>query len=138
MANEDAKIKKIKDFLEGYSAFNEGMIKVDYLNSKVYSYAIETTPSNPIVKSYVDGKNLKQLTFDFFVLSPTSKDSIIALKNSKFFDDFSSWINSKDINRELPDIPGAFGIECTSPGYIIERNNTTAEYVIQMAFYYYE
>ena len=44
----------------------------------------------------------------------------------------------KQLKKEFPQIEGAFSIKCTSPGYILQKTETQAIYIIQMNFAYYE
>lgn len=131
---EKSNIELIKEYLETCSLLNDGTIHVDYLNEDIDSYSIDETPSNPILKLYTDGGSLRQILFDFVVTEPFSK--IENLKNSKFFEDFSKWIEIENRKGNLPNIEGAQYIKCTSPGYILQKNETIAIYIIQMQFVY--
>lgn len=93
-------------------------------------------PVNPIVRSFTDGGGIYQIVFDFTVTAPISSQSIVNLVNSKFCEDFQKWIKEQDDNYNLPKIPGARSIKCTSPGYILNKTETQAIYIIQMNFQY--
>ncbi len=126
----------IKEYIETCNLLKNGKINVDYLKDKPQSYSIDRTPSNPIYKEYKDGGNLMQITFDFTVQAPLSSQSIVNLANSKFCEDFMSWIEINNRKRNLPNINGIQWIKCTSPGYILGKTETTAIYIIQMQVVY--
>ena len=135
---KESKMQKIKEFIETCSLLNKNKINVDYLKDKTISYSIDRTPSTPIVSIDIIGGKTKQITFDFVVQAPLSSQSVINLANSKFCEDFMKWIESKDKNKEFPDISGMQEISCTSPGYILQKTETSAIYIIQMRCQYYE
>ncbi len=128
----------IKEYIETCPLLKNGKINVDYLKDKPQSYSIDRTPNKPVYKDYRDGSCLKQITFDFTVQAPLSSQTIVNLANSKFCEDFMSWIEVNNRKRVLPDIKGIQWIKCTSPGYILGKTETTAIYIIQMQVVYRE
>ena len=135
---EESMMQKIKEFIETCSLLNKNKINVDYLKDKTISYSIDRTPSTPIISTDIIGGKTKQITFDFVVQAPLSSQSVINLANSKFCEDFMEWIENKNRNKEFPDISGMQEISCTSPGYILQKTETSAIYIIQMRCQYYE
>jgi len=136
---EKSKMEKIKEYIESCPLLDGDKINVDYLDDEIYSYSIDRTPTQPMTQGFIDGfGGKKQITFDFTVTAPLSSRVVTNLANSKFGEDFIQWIENKNRNRELPDIDGAFKIECTSPSYILQKTETTAVYIIQINFTYYE
>ena len=136
---EKSKMERIKEFIETCPLLDGDKINVDYLKDEIYSYSIDRTPSNPVLRKFNDGTGGKyQITFDFTVTAPISSRVVTNLANSKFGEDFIEWIKIQDRNKNFPDIDGAFSIECTSPSYILQKTETTAIYIIQINFIYYE
>lgn len=136
---EKSKIELIKEWFEQCPLLNGGQIDVDYLKDDVYSYSIDRTPGQPIINGFVDGSGgKKQITFDFSVTAPISSQSIINLQNSKFGEDIIAWVENENELNNLPAINGAFSIRPTSPSYILQKTDTTAIYIIQFQFVYYE
>lgn len=134
-----SKMELIKEYIESCPLLEGDKINVDYLDDEVYSYSIDRTPSNPVLKKFNDGTGGKyQITFDFTVTAPISSRVVTNLANSKFGEDFMEWIKTQQMRRNLPKINGAHSIECTSPSYILQKIETTAIYIIQMNFTYYE
>ena len=133
-----SKLEKIKEFIETCPLLDGNKINVDYLKDDIYSYSIDRTPANPTQEKFVDKGGRKQITFDFTVTAPISSQAIVNLANSQFGEDFVDWITEQNEKKNLPNIDGAFSIECTSPSYILQKTQTTAIYIIQMNFIYYE
>lgn len=133
-----SKMQLIKEFIETCELLNGNKINVDYLKDKTISYSIDRTPSNPIISKDILGGQTKQITFDFVVQTPLSSQAIINLANSKFCEDFMKWIEDNNKNKKYPKIDGVQEISCTSPGYILQKTETTAIYIIQMRCEYYE
>lgn len=131
---ELSKMEKIKRFVEQYEFLENGKINLDYLSDKIESYSLDQTPSNPILKQFKDGGSRRQITFDFTIQAPFS--ALENIRNSRFCEDFSNWIERQNALNNLPDIEGAEWIRCISPGYILRINQNTAVYIIQMQFIY--
>ncbi len=134
-----SKMELIKEFIETCHLLKGDKINVDYLKDEVYSYSIDRTPTGPEIKPFVDGNGGKyQIAFDFTVTAPISSRVVTNLANSKFGEDFMEWIKTQNRIKNFPKINGAFSIKCTSPSYILQKTETTAIYIIQMNFTYYE
>lgn len=128
----------IKEFIETCPLLEGDKINVDYLKDTVYSYSIDRSPTQPTITPFTSGGGKKQITFDFSVTAPLSTNAIENLCNSKFGEDFIEWIETNNKNKNFPEIDGAFKLECLSPSYILEKTKTTAIYIIQINFVYYE
>ena len=135
---EKTKIELIKEFIETCPLLKNGKINVDYLKDKPQSYSIDRVPVKPLVKPFTDGGGIMQIAFDFTVTAPISSQAIVNLANSKFCEDFQGWIKEQNRQRILPKIKGVQEIKCTSPGYLLQKTETMAIYIIQMNCEYYE
>lgn len=135
---EESKMQKIKEYIESCYLLKGNKINVDYLKDKAMSYSIDRTPSTPVVSTDILGGKVKQITFDFAVQAPLASQAIVNLANSKFCEDFMKWIETQNKERKYPEIDGMQDISCTSPGYILQKTDTTAIYIIQMKCEYYE
>lgn len=133
-----SKMQLIKEYIETCPLLNGDKINVDYLKDDIYSYSIDRTPTEPLIKKFIGGGGKYQITFDFTVTAPISSRVVTNLANSKFGEDFIEWIKNQNALKNFPKIDGAFSIECTSPSYILQKTDTTAIYIIQMNFTYYE
>ena len=135
---EKSQMQLIKEYIETCNLLENDKINVDYLNSKDYSYSIDKTPVNPVYKQYNDGGKIKQIAFDFSITFPIGSKALLNLINSKFCEDFMKWVEIQDNKRIYPNIKGARSITCTSPRYVLSKTETSAIYIIQMNFKYYE
>lgn len=139
MEQQQSKMELIKEWIEICPLLDGDKINVDYLEDEVYSYSIDRIPNQPDIYNFIDGQGGKrQISFDFTVTAPLSSQVIINLANSKFCEDFMTWISTQNKLKNFPKIDGAFSIKCTSPGYILQKTETTAIYIIQINFTYYE
>lgn len=123
---EKSKIESIKEWIETCPLLKGGKINVDYLKDEPQSYSIDQTPVNPIVKIFADGGTMKQIAFDFSVTAPISSKSIVNLVNSKFCEDFQSWIKEQNQMCNLPGISGVQSIKYTSPRIYTTKNRNNS------------
>lgn len=131
---EKSKMEIIKDFIETCPYLKDGKVNVDYIKDKPQSYSIDETPAETILNRFRDGGVRKQILFDFSIQANFSV--LENIKNSKFCDDFTEWIELQDIKGNLPKIDGIDWIKCTGRGTILQTTETTAIYVIPMQVAY--
>ena len=135
----ESKIKLIKTWFEQCTLLKNGQINVDYLKGEKGAYSIEQVPTNTNQSEFVDGRGGKRtIAFNFCVNAPISTQVLVNIANSKFCEDFTKWVEDQNKAKNLPAIDGAFKIECTSNGYLMQRTETMGTYIIQMSFTYYE
>lgn len=99
---EKSKIQLIKEFIESCPLLKNGKVNVDYIKDKVGSYSIDETPATTVLIQYPDGGTRNQILFDFSIQANFSV--LENIKNSKFCDDFTTWIKEQDKIRNLPKI----------------------------------
>lgn len=133
---EKSKIELIKEFIETCPLLKNGKVNVDYIKDKPQSYSIDETPATTILTQFADGGRRNQILFDFSVQANFS--ILENIKNSKFCDDFTSWIYEQNKNNNLPKIDGICWIKCLGRGTILQTTETTAIYVIPMQVAYDE
>lgn len=133
---EKSKIQLIKEFIESCPYLKNGKVNVDYIKDKVGSYSIDETPATTVLIQYPDGGTRNQILFDFSIQANFSV--LENIKNSKFCDDFTTWIKEQDKTGNLPKIDGICWIKCTGRGTILQTTETTAIYVIPMQVVYEE
>lgn len=129
-------IDAIKEYIETCPCLANGKINVDYLSEKATEYAIEPIPIQTVLKEYLDGTKRRQFGFVFTSVNSYGQDVLQNLLNSRFYEDFSDWIEENNQNDILPDIEGIESIKCTSPGYAFQTSIDTARYQIQMKIIY--
>ena len=135
-------IEGIRAYMCSCPVLKDGcFLGVDYLGSEPTEYAIETIPTNRIIKKYVDGGSLREYLFLFASRECYGRDVLQNLENSGFFEQFASWIESQNSKGIYPDLgPGksACGIEALSNGYLFDETETNARYQIQCRIIYYQ
>ena len=133
---EKSKIQLIKEFIESCPLLKNGKVNVDYIKDKPQSYSIDETPATTVLIQYPDGGSRNQILFDFSIQASFS--ALENIKNSKFCDDFTTWIKEQDKTGNLPKIDGICWIKCTGRGTILQTTDSTAIYVIPMQVVYEE
>lgn len=135
-------IAEIKKLIETCPLLKDGKINVNYLGDDDLPYSIDAVPSNPVVKSYVDGSEVRQYLFIFAsreLYTERIKDNADV---AKFYEDFSNWIeeinNTGNIPIDLGDKYKALSIEVLTGGYLFNADETTARYQIQCRLTYYK
>lgn len=114
-------------------------INVDYQGDEAGSFMIESTPSNPWVKKYINGKGVKQFVFAFSSVEIRTPDVLDNIENSGFYEKVSEWLDECTNARALPDLDGnrqPLRIYATTSGYVYDTDNGTAKYMIQCNFEY--
>lgn len=133
---EKSKMELIKEFIETCPLLKNGKVNVDYIKDKPQSYSIDETPVDPVLQNFADGGRRIQIQFDFSIQANFSV--LENIKNSKFCDDFTTWIKEQDKIGNLPKIGGICWIKCIGRGTILQTTETTAIYVIPMQVVYDE
>jgi hypothetical protein len=134
-------IDAIREYISACPIFEGNKINVNYLGNKTASYSVETVPSSPVVKTYTDGGQLRQI---LFVIASRELYTASTEKNSevvKFYEDFSSWLYEKNKAGEFPALPGKLfpqSIEVLTEQYLYDVSNNDARYQIQCRLTYYK
>ena len=104
---------------------------------EIQTYSIDGSPSETIIKTYIDGSTERQLIFDF-----TSRESVEAYNNEKnisFYEKLAEWVEIQNIQGNLPQLNYPLipeKIEVLTHGYVEQMSANKAIYVIQMKFIY--
>ena len=134
-------IDAIREYIGTCPIFKDNKINVNYLGNKTASYSVETVPSSPVIKTYTDGGQLRQV---LFVIASRELYSASTKKNSeimKFYEEFSSWLYEKNKAGEFPALPGNLfpqSIEVLTEQYLYDVGNDDARYQIQCRLTYYK
>lgn len=96
-------------------------INYNFLDLSPVSFTIDDTPTQPIVKRYIDGSSLRQYEFILASSEYYSRDVIESMKASGFYEDLSAWVEERNNNGMYPVIEEGTvqEIECTTNGYCI-------------------
>lgn len=133
---EKSKMELIKEFIETCPYLDNGKINLDFIDSDPQSYSLDETPVDPVLINFTDGGRRLQIQFDFSIQANFSV--LENIKNSKFCDNFTTWIYNQNKIDNLPKIDGICWIKCLGRGTIQQTTETTAIYVIPMQVAYDE
>lgn len=134
-----AKIEAIERFFAACPLLEDyGGLRVDFLDEAVKSYSINPYLSGSVtIKTYTDGAEIRQYPFYFESTEPYSRSAIDTRRNSEWYEEFASWIEEQNKNKNFPDIQGVIKIEILSDGYMVDAAQDTAVYQIQLRLLYY-
>jgi len=131
-------LEKIRDYFEEHvtlaEEFNE--ILADFLGEDATSYSIEPIPTERILRAYTDGSGLYQLVFQFGSREFYDESLNQNIENINFYEKLQQEIDNNNREGILPDIDGIQSIECLNNGTILDIQNGTAKYGIQMRITY--
>ena len=135
-------IESIKNYIMTCPFLDElSNVNVDFLPEDPLTYSIEQTPSEPILKKYLDGSTERQITFVFACRMFYSDEIINNINNSGFFEKFQEWLFENSENDILPELEEGlipYRIEAISNGYLydISGDLSNARYQIQCRLIY--
>lgn len=135
-------IESIRDYIKTCPYLTElAKVNVDFLPDDPTTYSIEQTPTEPILKKYMDGSTDRQCTFIFACRMHYSDETMNNITNSGFFEKFQNWLYDNSENEILPKLDAgltAERIEAISSGYLFDISGdlSNARYQIQCRLLY--
>ena len=114
-------------------------LTINYLVDSKEAYSInEGQGYDPVVNTQTDGSKEMQFIFTLdsrFVWNENLENNI---KNSKFFENFSNWLEEQNDKDNFPNVEGIIPetIRTTSNGFIYATNSNEAIYRIECIFTY--
>ena len=136
---EQAIIDKVREYIAKCPHLKQyAELNVEYLEDKINTYSInENSGYNPILNQFISGSE-RQFMFTFDSKLIWNEDIQNNIDNSKFFEDFRSWLETNNKNKIFPEIPGIYKIEALTNGYIFATNANEAIYRIQCKLEYFK
>lgn len=135
-------IESIRDYFDKCELLRpDARINLNYLGLEVPEYGIYTEPTDPIIKRYVDGAELRQHIFIFTTRNVLSSDYATQLENVAFFDKLIQWIETNNKNKVLPELEGnrqSQRLDILTNGYLMSSEGGKSQYQIQMRLVYKE
>lgn len=125
-------------FLEDFNALFP-IINLDKLEENAPAYSIESVPSDPIVKRYMNGDSIRKLTF--YLCSRNLYDVQKNVDTSEFYEKFSEWLEECNEEKNLPNLDnGKMAIKfiANTDGYVNDTAGTYAQYQIQCELRYFK
>ena len=128
-------LESIRNYFCACPLLKDGALNVDYLDAD-FNYNIESVPTNPILKRYVDGGSQRQFTFLFCSREEWGNDTLNNLENNGFYESLQDWLET---TISLPIMDSKYQplkIECLTYGYLMGNTADKAIYQIQLRLIY--
>lgn len=135
-------IESVKNFIRDCPLLDKlAKVNVDFLPEDPETYSIEETPTQIILRTYLDGTSERQFVFVFASRLHYSEETRNNIDNSGFFEDFSDWMEEQSDIGNLPQLEAgmtASKIEVMSSGYLFDISGdlSNARYQIQCRLIY--
>ena len=113
-----------------------GEMNINFLSNEPNNYSLDKIPVNPTTEQWIIGNFLKRDVYSFRSRCLYSYKDIDNLKNIGFFEIFEETIINNNEKKILPDIDGIESIECLNCGTLLDVENGTAEFNIQIQMTY--
>lgn len=139
---EKALVESLRDYLKQCPYLPElsKFINVDYLGEKEDSFMIESVVAEPMVRRYLQG-SVRQFQFYFASREMFSMDVLENISNSTFYERFAEWLEECTKARALPELSAnriCQSVSAVTQGYVVDAQNTKAQYMIQCRMLYYQ
>ena len=132
-------VDKVRDYIKTCPLLKSGKINVNYLGEDTVKYVIDNVPSNPLIKRYTDGTELKQFLFIFGSREFYDNDMLANMDVSRFYEEFEAWISKQNNKGVLPELENgltACSIEVLTSGYLHDIATGYARFQIQCRLIY--
>lgn len=115
------------------------VVNLDKLPEKPTSYSIESVPSEPIVKRYMNGDSIRKITF--YLCSRNLYSEEENTDTSDFYERFSEWLEECNVQKRFPELDDGkrpMKFVANTGGYVEDTTGTLAQYQIQCEFRYFK
>lgn len=134
--------KILRNYFAECTLLQNGKLNFDYLGIEPVEYTIETVPTEPILKKYVDGSTIRQYPFVFASRESFGADVWGNIDTADFYEKLSNWVETQSNLRNLPNFDEEYrysiSLEVTSSGYVFQEDTDNARYQIQLVLKYYQ
>lgn len=134
-------VKEIQDFMKTcphLKDIKDGVKRVtlDNKTSRDSDYVITVNPTSPIVRRFLDGTAVRQVSFDIAVACELDKNGVGNIDNNDHFYQISEWLEDQKDGDLLPE--GWNDIEAVANGYVfsVQENGQRAEYHMPIVLQY--
>lgn len=114
-------------------------LNFDYHDVKPGEYFLGTDSPDTLIKRYTHGNAVWQKPVYLCLVGSFGEDARIQIDNKVEFEQFRDWVEEKNIRREWPELPDnchPISLECVTDGTVMDEQEHTAQYQIQMLFTY--
>lgn len=113
------------------------------LEEEATAFSIEDGPTDPIVESYISGRDLAK-NYLFLSRREFGETDVLTIENSGFFEQLADWVMEQNDCGILPDLSKcghskeAQSIEVISTGYIVTDGSGSCKMQMQLRLVYYQ
>lgn len=120
----------------------DALVGVEYLEEDAKSFMIEASVTdNPIQKRYLNGDTVRRFNFVFASREYFGLDTVENMDVAEFYEDFSEWLEKCSLKKNLPELDAGkepLKIQALTNGYVMNADETKAQYQIQCQLVYYQ
>lgn len=134
-------IEAVREFILTCPLVDGQLLRIDFLPEEAATYSVDVTPTEPVVKKYMDGSSVRQFLFTLATRSYYDDYYRQQIDNLAFFERFTDWIEAQDSTGQFPELGEGkrpLRIRVTTSGYLFAPENETARYQIQCSLIYYQ
>lgn len=134
-------IESVREFILTCPLVDGQLLRIDFLPEEAASYSVDVTPTEPVVKKYLDGASTRRFLFTLATRSYYDDYYRQQIDNLAFFEQFADWIEAQDRAGRLPELSEgkrSLKISVTTSGYLFSPESETARYQIQCCLTYYQ
>lgn len=131
-------IESVRNYINQFNGLKQYPFYINFIDSN-HSYNVEQTQGESVVEEDVLGNQTKQFLFVLASMESFGKDIADQIDASGFYEDFSSWIRTNNLNGDFPVLDDGrhpVEIETLGDGYIFESEGGIARYQIQCRLIY--
>ena len=125
-------------FLDEFDA----LVGVEYLPEDTKSYMVEASVTeNPVKKRQINGDTVRRFNFIFASREYFGWDTVESMDVAGFYENFSEWLERCSLTGDLPELgegKEAKKIQALTNGYVLNADETKAQYQIQCQLVYYQ
>lgn len=116
-------------------------LNVDWLAPESGGFSLDSTPSNPVDKQYLDGSSIRHQDFVLASRNYYGELTTEQLSNLEDMENIQGWIEKQIRLRNYPALDTGKTprkVEVTTSGYRYSREEETARYQMQLRLTYYQ
>lgn len=114
-------------------------LNFNYRGVKPAQYTIDAPPSGPPIKRYMSGSVIKEKLIILGSVESYGENAMVQIQSSGFYEALEAWITEQDNLKHFPETPEGtvpIRLECLTDGYMMEADEKSARYQIQLKLTY--
>ncbi len=135
----DTILDALHTWLETCPAFDGEGLYVDFMPDTGVHFALDSAPTQPVVKRYTDGSSVRQFRFDLRLQDAYDGEVLQAIANSGLFEQVADWMDAQTRARRLPALPAgktAQSVTALTTGYLYQPHENFGRWMIQCRMTY--